>query len=52
MTILEMKGADTVVQTCSNVKAGETVLIVTDPALFDVAEDRGVRPRHRCGDRS
>src|SRR5215204_892809 len=38
MSMLEMRGADTVVRTCANVKSGERVLIITDPTLLSVAD--------------
>jgi 2,5-dihydroxypyridine 5,6-dioxygenase len=38
MSMLEMRGADTVVRTCANAKSGERVLIITDPTLLSVAD--------------
>jgi leucyl aminopeptidase (aminopeptidase T) len=37
-SMLEIKAADKIVRTCATVRAGETVVIVTDPTLFDVAD--------------
>lgn len=48
MTMLEMKGADTIVRTCANIKAGETVVIVTDPTLLDVG-DKVAAAAHAVG---
>lgn len=48
MIMLEVKGADTIVRTCANVKARETVVIVTDPTLFDVA-DKIAAAAHAAG---
>jgi 2,5-dihydroxypyridine 5,6-dioxygenase len=37
-SMLEIKAADKIVRTCAAVRAGETVVIVTDPTLFAVAD--------------
>src|SRR4051812_30026602 len=37
-SMLEIKAADKIVRTCATVRARESVVIVTDPTLFDVAD--------------